>query len=180
MIFEILPGRDPLLLIRVAVRTRERASLVAEERAFYEVLGHRGQIDRDKRGIGSAGFSVEQTRQQLFSSAALALNKHGGRQSGDLLRKIDDLAHGPAGAENEFSLALFGDLGIERDDLAAEFLALKRIADQRSQSVVVELLRDVVVGALFHRRDGHFYFTDRRDHDDLDETVVLANNAEQV
>jgi hypothetical protein len=75
-------------------------------------------------GRFAAGFSVEQTSQQLFASTALALNKYSGRQSVDPLRQIDDLAHRPAGPEHEFSLPLFGDLGVERDDLTAQFLAL--------------------------------------------------------
>jgi hypothetical protein len=75
--------------------------------------------------------------------------------------------------------ALLRDLGVQGDELAAQVLAFEGVSDEWPQPVVVELLCDVVVSALLHRSHRHFHFAQRRDHDHLDEAVVLADNGQQ-
>ncbi len=79
-------------------------------------------------------------------------------------------------AEDELALVLIGHLRAQRDDLAAQVLVFQRVAHERAQSVVVEFFRDVVIGAGLHRLNGHFYLGHRRDHDHLDQAVVLADD----
>ena len=85
-----------------------------------------------------------------------------------------------ARADEELALALLGDLRAERDDLAVQILPLAGVAHQRAQLVVVEVLGDVVVGAVLHRLHGGLDLVDRRDHDALDEAVVLLDDAQHV
>ena len=80
----------------------------------------------------------------------------------------------------ELALALLGDLRAERDDLTVQILPLARVAHERSQLVVVEVLGDVVIGAVLHRLHGGLDLVDGRDHDALDEAVVLLDDAQHV
>ena len=118
--------------------------------------------------------------QELLAGPTLPLNEHGSRQPRDLLREIDDFTHRPARSEHELAVALLRDLGVQGNELAAQVLAFEGVPDERPQPVVVELLGDVVVGALLHRSHRHFHFVQRRDHDRLDEAVVLSDDGEQL
>ena len=97
-----------------------------------------------------------------------------------LLHEIDDVADLAARADQELALALLGDLRAQRDDLAVQILPLAGVAHQRPQLVVVEVLGDVVVGAVLHRLHGRLDLVDGRDHDALDEAVVLLDDAQDV
>ena len=97
-----------------------------------------------------------------------------------LLHQIDDVADLLARADDELALALLGDLRAQRDHLAVQILPLARVPHQRPQLVVVEVLGDVVIGAVLHRLHGGLDLVDRRDHDALDEAVVLLDDAEDV
>ena len=50
------------------------------------------------------------------------------------------------------------------------------LRDERPQLVVVEVLGDVVIGAVLHRLHGGFDLVDRRDHDDFDQAVVFLDD----
>ena len=63
---------------------------------------------------------------------------------------------------------LVGDLRRERQHLPVQILPLARVAHERPKLVVVEVLGDVVIGAVLHGLDGGLDFVDGRDHDDLD------------
>ena len=163
------------------VRAGERAALVAEQRALDQLVRDRRQVHRDERRAGAqAGGAVQQARQQLLARPALAQDQHRRRELRHLLHEIDDVADLPARADEELALALLRDLRAERDDLPVQVLPLARVADQRSQLVVVEVLRDVVVGAVLHRLHGRLDLVDRRDHDALDEAVVLLDDPQHV
>ncbi len=84
------------------------------------------------------------------------------------------------GTDEELALALLGDLRAQRDDLPVQILALAGVAHQRTQLVVIEVLGDVVVGAVLHRLDGGLDLVDGRDHDALDEAVVLLDDPQHV
>jgi len=71
----------------------------------------------------------------------------------------------------------------ERDvteDGETKKLPFARIADQRPQLVVVEILRHVVIRAVLHRLDGRLDVVDRRDHQHLDQAVVLFDDAQHL
>ena len=123
---------------------------------------------------------VEEARQELLARAALAENQHGRRELGDLVHELDDLADLPARPDVELAVALLGDLRAERHHLAVQVLPLAGVAHERAQLVVVEVLRDVVIGAVLHRLHGGLDFVDGRDHDALDQAVVLLDDAKDV
>ena len=64
--------------------------------------------------------------------------------------------------------------------LAVQVLPLAGVAHQRPQLVVVEVLGDVVIGAVLHRLHGGLDLVDRRDHDDLDQAVVLLDDPQDL
>ena len=127
---------------------------------------------------GVARLAVNQPRQQLLAGAALAEDQHRRRQLGDLVHQIDDVARHLARPDDELALGLVGDLRRQRQHLPVEILPLARVAHQRAQLVVVEILGDVVIGAVLHRLHGGLDLVDRRDHDDFDQAVVLLDDAQ--
>jgi hypothetical protein len=153
---------------------------VAEERALGELPRNRGEVDRDERRFRIAGLAVNQPREQLLAGAAFAEDQHRGRQLGDLVHQIDDVARRLARPDDELALGLVGDLRGEREDLPVQILALARVPHQRPQLVVVEVLGDVVIRAMLHRLHGGLDLVDRRDHHDFDEAVVLLDDAEDL
>ena len=140
--------------------------------------GNRREVHRDERRLGVARLAVNEPRQQLLAGAALAEDQHRRRQLRDLLHEIDDVAGHLARPDDELALGLVGDLRRQRQHLPVQILPLARVAHERSQLVVVEILGDVVVGAVLHRLHGGLDLVDRRDHDDFDEAVVLLDDAE--
>ena len=85
-----------------------------------------------------------------------------------------------ARADDELALGLIGDLRRQRQHLAIQILPLARVPHERAQLVVIEVLRDVVVGAVLHRLHGGLDLVDRRDHDDFDEAVVLLDDPQDL
>ena len=123
---------------------------------------------------------MKQPGKQLLTGAALAEDQHRGRQRGDLVDELDDVANLPARPDQKLAVRLFGDLRAERDHLSIEILPLAGVPHQRAQLVVIEILGDVVVGAVLHRLDGGLDLVDRRDHDALDQVVVLPDDPQHV
>ena len=121
---------------------------------------------------------MNEPRQQLLAGAALAKDQHRRRQFGDLVHQIDDVAGDLAVADDELALALVGHLRRQRHHLPIQVLPLAGVPHERPQLVVVEVFGDVVVGAMLHRLHGGFDIGDRRDHDDLDQAVVLFDDAQ--
>ena len=96
------------------------------------------------------------------------------------MHQVDDVARHLARSDDELALGLIRDLRRQRQDLAVQILPLAGVADERPQLVVIEVLGDVVVGAVLHRLHGGFDFVDRRDHDDLDEAVVFLDDPQHL
>ncbi len=96
------------------------------------------------------------------------------------MHELDDLADLLARSDVELAIALLGHLRAERHDLTIEILPLAGIAHERPQFVVVEVLGDVVIRPVLHRLHGGLDFVDRRDHDALDQAVVLLDDAKDV
>ena len=85
-----------------------------------------------------------------------------------------------ARADDELALGLVGDLRRQRQDLTVQILPLAGVPHERAQLVVVEVLGDVVVGAVLHGLHGGFDLVDRRDHDDFDQAVVLLDDPQHL
>ena len=134
----------------------------------------------DERRLADPRLLVEEAREELLSRAALAENQHRRRELGDLVHQLDDLADLLARPDVELAVALLGDLRAERHDLAIQILPLAGVPHQRAELVVVEVLRDVVIGAVLHRLHGGLDLVDGRDHDALDQAVVLLDDAQDV
>src|SRR5207248_2632906 len=60
-------GRQLELAQLLAMRARERAAFVAEERTLGELARNRRQVHRDEQRVGIAGFAMDQPRQQLIA-----------------------------------------------------------------------------------------------------------------
>ncbi len=129
-------------------------ALVAEQGAFGQLARNGGQVDRDKRRVGVPGLTVNEPRQQLLARSALAQDQHGRREFCNLVHEVDDVARDLARSDDELAFGLVGDLGREHHHLSIEVLPLAGVAHERSQLVVIEVLGDVVVGAVLHRLDG--------------------------
>jgi hypothetical protein len=140
----------------------------------------RREVHRDERAVGPVRLAVNEPREQLLARAALAQNEHGGVQLRHPVHEVHDVPHGAARPDQEFPVGLLGHLGAERHDLPVEVLALGGVAHERAERVVVEILRDVVVGAVLHRLHGRLDLVDGRDHDELDERVILLDDAEDL
>ena len=162
------------------MRAGKRASLVAEESALDQFVRDRRQVDGDERRLATARFPVEQAREQFFTRAALAEDQDGRGELRDFLHQIDDVADLTAGTDQEFAFTLLGNLRTQRDHLTVQILSLAGVANKRTQLVVVEVLRDVVVGAVLHRLDRGLDLVDRREHDAFDQAVVLFDNAKDI
>ena len=156
----------------------KRAPLVAEQRALHQVSRHRRQVDGDERRFGIARLAVNVARQQFLAGSALAKDQDGCRQLRDLVDEIDDVARDLARPDDKLTLGLVGHLRRQRQHLTVEVLALARIAHQRAQLVVVEILVDVVIGAVLHRLHGGLDVGDRGDHQHFDQAVVLLDDAQ--
>jgi hypothetical protein len=63
---------------------------------------------------------------------------------------------------------------------AAQVLALRGVAHERPQRVVLEIFGDVVVRAELHRLNGGLDLADRGDHHDLEHGVLLFGDAQEV
>src|SRR5437867_9559814 len=72
---------------------RERALLVAEELRLDQGVRDRAAVDSDKRLLASRTQVMDRPRDELLSSAGLALDEDSERVVGHLLALVDDLLH---------------------------------------------------------------------------------------
>lgn len=117
-----------------------------EERAFGQFPRDRCEIHRDERCAWIGRLPMDESREQLLARATLSENEHCGRQLGDFVHQVDDVADRFAGADDEFPLALVGHLCRERQHSPAQGLVFAGVAHERTQLVVIEILGDVVIG----------------------------------
>ena len=123
---------------------------------------------------------MDETCEQLLSGAAFAEDQHGGRELGDLVDEVDDVACRAAWSDDELAVILFGDLGAEAHDVAAQVLPFARVRDERPDAFGVEVFGNVVIGAMAHRLDGDVELLERRNDDDFDVGVVFLDDLEDV
>ena len=162
------------------MRAGERPPFVAEQRALGQLPRNGRQVDGDERRLGIPCLSVDEPGEQFLARSALPEDEDRRRQLGDLAHQIDDVGGDPARPDDELALLLVDDLGGKRQHLPVQVLALAHVPNQRPHLVVVEFFRDEVVGAVLDGLDRGLDVADRRDHDDLDQAVVLLDDAQDV
>ena len=85
-----------------------------------------------------------------------------------LLHQLDDVADRRLGPMMNSRSLCSATCALSVMHLAVQILPLAGVAHQRAQLVGVEVLGDVVVGAVLHRLHRGLDLVDRRDHDALD------------
>ena len=96
------------LAFLAVLRAGERAFLVSEEFALEQRLGQRAAVNGDQRMESSRAGMVDRARHQFLAGAAFARDQHGrvGRTNG--LNGLENLAHGPALADDVAGTRDFG------------------------------------------------------------------------
>ena len=140
----------------------------------------RRQVHGDERRAGIARLAVQQPREQFLAGAALAEDQHRRRQAGHLLHELDDLARGPARADDEFPIVLLGHLGVEAEHTAAQALPLACVGYQHPHGVGLEVLGHVMERAVAHRLDRDAQLLHFGHHHHLDVRVVLLGDVQDV
>ena len=147
------------------VGARERALLVSEELTLDEISADRRAVDRDERTARARARLVDRLRDELFSGSALAPHEH--RQVGlrDLLDLREHVAHRRARADHGPEPVVPTDALEQHPVLPREAGAIERAGDDEAHLVVVERLRNVVLGARLHRLHGDLLRSVCRDED---------------
>ncbi len=122
-------------------RAGEGATLVPEELAFEQALGHRAAVDGDERAARARALGVDRARQPLLADAGLAEDEQRAVGTHHAARDGDEPLHGRAHQHEVVeAIALVGTLGLEP---AQPILAAA--LDQRPQSVEQDRIRHAVV-----------------------------------
>src|SRR5207244_10627260 len=110
-----------------------------------QVLRDRAAVDRDEGAAAPARSAVDRARDELLAHAALARDERRRLEVGDLRDRAEDGLHRGALGEQVLELVLPADLLLERAVLAAQRLALLRLAEREQHLLGLEGLLDVVV-----------------------------------
>ena len=95
-------------------RAGEGALLVAEQFGLQQMFGDRRAINRNERPLGAGRARVDVARQHFLAGTGLAGDHDGGIRARDLLRQLDDLAHGFVAIDQ--IARIIGDRGEYRGD----------------------------------------------------------------
>ncbi len=137
----------------VGVRIGERPSFVSEKLALEERLGYCAAVDRDEGLVLSPTGVVERARDELLARPALALNQDRRLVLGNLADRREDFPDRIALPENPVDGLLLAHGLLERAVLASQRFTLFGFGERQQDFVLLEGLRDVVVGAGLHRFD---------------------------
>ena len=132
-------------------RAGERALHVPEQLRVGELGGQGGAVEADERLERARRLRVQELGDELLAGAGLAAHEHGDVAAGDAAGGLEQAAHRLARADDAATERLLGGEPAVVDAQAARF---ERTLEDDRDLVDVERLREVVVGALFHRRDG--------------------------
>ena len=162
------------------VRARERALLVAEQLALDQLAADRRAVHRHEGAALPRARLVQRLRHQLLAGARLAADQHGEVGLRDLPDRLEHRAHARPAAHQVPHAELALDARAQQAVLARELRALERAPDDQADLVVVEGLRDVVLGAELHRLDRDLLAAVRGDHHDRRLGLALARAAHHV
>ena len=172
-------GRELEFAELLPVSAGKRSALVAEQRAFDELLGMAGEVHgdeaarpdrplRDGSAAPAAPCRCRFRRGSGQSPTASAIFCTRSMMSRVIL--LD-----PTMNSRSVWSATCAD---RRHDLPVEVLTFARVAYERSELVVVEVFGDVVVGPVLHRLNRGLDVVDGRNHQDFDQGIVLFDNAQ--
>ena len=102
------------------------------------------------------------------------------RRRGHLAGALDDLPDRAARTDDELAIVLLGDLGAQPHQRAIQLLPFAGIADERAQPVGVEVLGEVVIGAVTHRFDRGVEVLHGRHDDHFDGGVVFLEDPQHL
>ena len=126
---------------------------MAEDLALEQRFGNRRAVDRDERERRARAELMDRLRDQLLAGARLAGDEHrrrGGRRQFDHLVNLPHLRAVP---DERSEGAVFAKLTAQRLHLAHRLEPLDDFVEQHLQSMDLDRLRQIVVGALLHRLD---------------------------
>jgi hypothetical protein len=138
---------------------------VPEELALDQLAAERRAVHLDHRLAAARAPEVERVGDQLLARPALAADEHGDVGVGHLGDGLEDARHRGTAADDLLEPERALDLGEEAAVVAPEQHVLHHAADDDAQLVVVEGLREVVLGPELHRLHGDLLRAVRRDHD---------------
>src|SRR3954471_7029269 len=131
---------------------RERALLVAEQRALDQSFGKRGAVQLDEWSVAPVALGVNRAREQLLAGAGFAFEQHRGarrRGGGDRLQHAADRR---AIADDLPLVAILHHLFAKPLILLSQTNDLERLVHSKLELLRADWLRDVVDSAGLDRR----------------------------
>src|SRR4029450_3462243 len=137
----------------LAVGSRERSALVAEQLRFQQRLGNGSAVDSDEAAVAAAAVPVNGPGHQFLARSAVAQQEYRGVGVGHHANLLEHALHGLRAAEDVVEAVAPLDLGPQPTVLPAELLVLDGALDHQRELGKLERLGQVVVRALAHRVD---------------------------
>ena len=129
-------------------RAGEGAPRVAEELGLEERLGDRGAVHGHERLVPAAARDVDRPRDELLAGAGLPGDEHGRVGGRDAHDAVEHLAHRRGAADDVLEAVALAELAGEEAHLAEQPALLEGLRDAEEELVLLERLREEVVGAL--------------------------------
>ena len=149
---------------------------MAEQRAFDQLARNRRKVHGHERRVRHACAPVDEPRQEFFAGAALSQDQHRSRQLRHPLHQLDDVSCPPARTDDELTVDPFGHFRTKPNHVTVEILTLAGLGHDRADCLVVEVLGDVVIGAIAHGFDGGVEVSHGGRDDHFDRGVVLSSD----
>ena len=159
------PGRDEQAGV-VAIGPGERASNVAEELVFEQVVGDGRAVDRQKHLVAGRPQRVKRARDQLLAGPRLTRDQHRGPGRSDLADQGLDGLDRRALADERIEIALGVQLASQRLVFLEQPPKTDQAADLGEQVLEEHGLHQVVVSPALKCGDGIFDRRIGRDHDE--------------
>ncbi len=133
-------------------------SFVAEEFTLQQIMGNGGTIDGNE-GLGEAtAIEVDCPGNQFLTGTAFARDHYGHIGRGHTAESFIDFLHRLAVADNRPAGAVLPlQLRFKLADLITDLGGLLGLEDDGIEGVQIERFGQVIVGAVFHRRNGIFH-----------------------
>ncbi len=127
---------------------------MAEELTLEERVRNRGAIDRDEAAFASGAARVDPPGDELFPRSRFAVDEDGRVPGGDARDHFLNALHRAARADHSGRRRGRIDRVAKALQFGAEFAVLNRAPDGQSDELRLDRLREKIVRARAHRRDG--------------------------